>query len=100
LHALQLGNVLGDARQADDAAGILTHREYPVADPADRPIGPHDAVDIIVPAVTQPPPQHVLETGAVVGMDRVQPGFRGLHQALAAAVPDSFVGGTDVFNTP
>ena len=63
LHALFLGDVLGDARTVLDVAPFIGYGESAPPDPCDRPVGPHDPAAPTQTA-TRPPTPTTPPTGS------------------------------------
>ena len=95
LGSFLLGHVLGNTGDAVDLAVGVAHRESPVPDQPDRPVGVNHAVLRIVGALRLPS-DVVNHLGAVVRVDGVHEGHGVVIKAFATASPDLLIGGTDI----
>ena len=93
------GDVLRDARDADEPSVVVTDGEGLVVHPADGAVGTHDAVLLVVLAARLPL-ERSPDVRAIVRMDRVEPPGGVLEQALARLAPDRLVPRADVDDAP
>ncbi len=96
LRLLAVGDVLGDACNAQKLAGVVADRKASHLDPANRAVRAHDPELELGPPRQQSMLVCLVGRYPVIRVDRLGPRFRIRVQAFAAAAPDLFVGRADV----